>query len=134
MALRLVILLTPLLLSSCVERLIQVKSNPPGAKCYVDGEEKGSTPCAIPFKWYGSREIVLRLSEYKTIKKIENISAPFYQIFPLDFIADLIIPFKITDATELEYIMQKDSADSEQEIVEMQKNASKLKEKIPKDN
>jgi len=59
------LLLLPLLCCACVERELVVQTEPSGARVYVDGVDRGvSTPdgLRIPFEYYGTREVVVRLA------------------------------------------------------------------------
>ncbi|MEK7483390.1 MAG: PEGA domain-containing protein [Planctomycetota bacterium] len=49
-----------LLLTSCVERRIDIQSTPNDAEVYLDGVYQGKTPVSIPFDFYGTREVRLR--------------------------------------------------------------------------
>jgi hypothetical protein len=100
---RVFITLLVLMLCSCVERFIYINSKPDGATCYIDGKKVGRTPCKIKFIWYGKREIFLEREGYKSIRRIESINPPWYQIFPIDFITDVVIPFKIRDERRFFY-------------------------------
>src|SRR5687767_13323668 len=57
--LRLLFVLMPLILAGCVERLLEIRSDPPGAEVYIDGERKGMTPYTEKYIWYGVREVTL---------------------------------------------------------------------------
>ena len=41
--------------SGCVYRRLIVRSDPPGARVLIDGQEVGYTPTGIPFTYYGTR-------------------------------------------------------------------------------
>ena len=45
--------------TGCVERRYTIRSNPPGALVYVNGEEIGTTPVSRSFTYYGDRDITL---------------------------------------------------------------------------
>ncbi len=46
-------------LTGCVERLITVRSQPPGALVHLNDEEIGRTPVTVPFKFYGVYDVRL---------------------------------------------------------------------------
>lgn len=46
-------------LTGCVERLITVRSQPPGALVHLNDEEIGRTPVTVPFKFYGTYDVRL---------------------------------------------------------------------------
>ncbi len=49
----------PLLCTGCIERLITVSSQPPGALVYLNDEEVGRTPVTVPFRFYGVYDVRL---------------------------------------------------------------------------
>ncbi|MBN1911538.1 MAG: PEGA domain-containing protein [Pirellulales bacterium] len=89
----------------CVRRRMMIRSNPEGARVYVDGYDVGTTPTAHDFTYYGTRQIRLVKDGYQTKTVMESIPAPWYQIPPLDFISENLIPGKITDRRNLVYQM-----------------------------
>jgi hypothetical protein len=44
---RFALLALPLALAGCVERILTVRSEPPGAAVTVDGDPAGTTPCDV---------------------------------------------------------------------------------------
>ncbi|MEM8943706.1 MAG: PEGA domain-containing protein [Planctomycetota bacterium] len=86
-----------LLQTGCVRRRLMVRSNPPGAMVYVDNQPIGTTPCATDFTYYGTREIRLVKAGYETLTVNQPLPAPWYQIPPLDFVSENLIPRKIQD-------------------------------------
>jgi hypothetical protein len=121
-------LLSLLLLTGCVERVLAIRSDPPGAEVTLDGKEVGRTPVDVAFDWYGGREIILRKPGYASILVIEEIGAPWYQIFPFDFVTDVLVPFKIRDARLLEYKLEREPAPVPPE--ELRERADELKKKL----
>ncbi len=83
--------------SGCVRRRLNVRSNPPGALVYVDNQQIGTTPCGVDFTYYGTREIRLVKAGYETLTVNQPIPTPWYQIPPLDFVSENLVPNKIRD-------------------------------------
>ncbi len=81
----------------CMQRRILVRSNPEGALVTVDQLPLGHTPVAIPFTYYGTREIRVEKDGYQTQKVKHRFRAPWYQIPPLDLITDNFWPREIND-------------------------------------
>lgn len=94
------------LVIGCVERRITVISDPPHAKVILDGNAIGETPLETPFYFYGTREIVLHKNGYHVVAHLEEISPPLYQLFPLDFVSEFLVPFVIYDEHRLTYTLQ----------------------------
>lgn len=93
------------LMPGCVRRRLMVRSNPPGAMVYVDNQLIGTTPCATDFVYYGTREMRLVKSGYETLTINQPIPAPWYQIPPLDFVSENMVPRKIQDFRTVSYDM-----------------------------
>jgi hypothetical protein len=94
------------LLPGCVRRRLMVRSNPPGAMVYVDNQPIGTTPCATNFIYYGTREIRLVKPGYETLTINQPIPAPWYQLPPIDFFAENVLPNEIHDFRTVSFNMQ----------------------------
>lgn len=99
-------LLCLVFIPGCVRRRLLVKSNPPGATVYVDNQPIGQTPCATNFIYYGTREIRLVKPGYETLTINQPIPAPWYEIPPLDFVSENLVPREIQDYRTLSYNLQ----------------------------
>jgi hypothetical protein len=73
-----------------VQRTLQIESEPAGALVYLNGDEVGRTPMRKNFLWYGTYDVVLRKEGYQTLVKPTQVWAPWWQIPPMDFVAELI--------------------------------------------
>ena len=120
-----------LLLGGCVERLVAVRSEPPGASVYLDDEKVGETPCEIEYIWYGERELVVELRGHRSVREILTLRPPWWQFFPLDFITGVLVPFTITDRVEVNYTLERDLA-SEEEVESILKRAAELRDRLDK--
>jgi len=87
----------------CVRRRMLIRSNPPGAMVYVDNQPIGMTPAATDFVYYGTRELRLVKPGFETLTVDQPIPAPWYQIPPLDFVSENMVPRKIQDYRTLSY-------------------------------
>jgi len=81
----------------CVQRRLTIRSNPPGARVYVGDEEVGTTPVSTDFVYYGTRKIRLVKPGYETLVVNQPIPTPWYQIPPLDFVSENLVPGEIRD-------------------------------------
>ena len=81
----------------CVERQIVVKSEPSDALVTVDGREIGRTPATTTFTFYGARRIVLQRDGCETMSAVEPVRPPWYDVFPLDFVSEVLWPGKVVD-------------------------------------
>jgi hypothetical protein len=91
-----------LLGSGCVQRIMTVKSDPPGALVFVNGQEIGRTPVSQEFLWYGNYGVILRLDGYETLKTDAAVPAPPWQYIPIDLLTDML---PLTDEHELNYTL-----------------------------
>lgn len=91
------------LTSGCVRRRLMVRSNPPAAMVYVDNQPIGVTPCAVDFVYYGTREIRLVKAGFETLTVNQPIPTPWYELPPLDFVSENLVPRKIQDYRTVSY-------------------------------
>ncbi|GJQ24373.1 MAG: hypothetical protein HBSAPP01_21630 [Candidatus Brocadia sapporoensis] len=104
---------------------------------YLDDELIGETPVTTTFTYYGVRKITIEKidAEGRLIceRKIvyEKIKPPFYQILPLDFFSELIIPAKLKDehcfSYQLEPLQKVSKAERQEGIM---KNAEELRGRL----
>lgn len=108
----------PLLsLVGCVERALLVRSEPSGARIFLDGKDVGSTPARIPFDFYGTRELMIRHEPtergngpaYASHTQLVKLSAPWYQWFPIDLFAEFVYPGTLVDEHVVEVTLQEHS-------------------------
>lgn len=89
--------LLTLLQTGCLRRRMTIRSNPPGALCYIDNYEIGVTPCSTSFLYYGTREVRLVRDGYETLVQKVTVPPPWYEIPPLDFFSENLTPFEVRD-------------------------------------
>lgn len=112
----------------CVDRFLAIHSDPPGAVVYVDGEKVGTTPCEISYTWYGTRLVVLELRGYTLVRQEVTLSPPWWQIIPIDFITDVVIPFTIRDRMSVSYTLEPAPV-SPEEVNDVLERAAELRKK-----
>jgi hypothetical protein len=86
----------------CVQRTLQIESNPPGALVYLNGDEVGRTPMRKNFVWYGTYDVQLRKEGYQTLSRKTRVWAPWWQIPPIDLLAELV-PLPLEDKQYARY-------------------------------
>jgi hypothetical protein len=90
-------------LTGCVERRLYLRSDPPGADVYIDGELVGQTrredhpdgPLFVNFIYYGTREYTVRKVGYATASGEIRLETPWYEYPPVDFFAEVLAPWPI---------------------------------------
>lgn len=87
----------------CVRRRLTVRTNPPGALVFIDGQEIGRTPVATPFTYYGTRKFRIVKDGYETISVNQPFPSPCYQLPPLDFVSENLVPNEIRDERVVDF-------------------------------
>src|SRR5438876_10744131 len=83
--------------TGCLRRRLTVRSNPPGAQVFVDDQEIGTTPCSASFVYYGKRKVTLMKDGYRTETVFQRINPPWYELPPLDFLSEDVVPTELRD-------------------------------------
>lgn len=102
--------------SGCVERRMTIRTDPPGALVYVNGEEIGSTPVSKSFTYYGDREIVLVADGFQTQRIIQPLPAPWWDNSITDFFSENLIPHQLRDEREFHYRLQPATSPPQAEL------------------
>ena len=130
-------LILPLL--GCVERALLIRSEPAGARVFIDGRDVGATPTRVPFDFYGTREVMVRWepaemggTSYAPETRLVDVSAPWYQWFPVDLIAEFAWPGTIVDEHLVEFTLREQSFTEIEERFEADARAAGLT--FPKDD
>jgi hypothetical protein len=89
----------------CVERILTVQTNPPGALVYLNGQEMGRTPVQRDFTWYGTYDLSVRKEGYQTIKTGAKVMPPIYEWIPLDLLFE-VLPIPLRDHHVLHYDLE----------------------------
>lgn len=90
----------------CVRRRLTIRSRPAGARVYVDDHEIGTTPVSHKFTYYGGRKIRLVKDGYETLTTDRTIRMPWYQVPPLDFFSENVVPVDLHDQHTLDFTLQ----------------------------
>jgi hypothetical protein len=89
--------------AGCIQRRILVRSEPEGALVTIDHQPIGHTPVAVPFTYYGTREIQVEMDGFQSQKVKHRLGAPWYQIPPLDLVTDNFWPRGIQDLRVVDF-------------------------------
>mgnify|MGYP002628004879 FL=1 len=104
--------------TGCVHRRVTINSNPAGALVRIDGKDIGYTPASMDYTWYGTREVQLLKDGYETQTQLIDISAPWYQRFPLDFVSDNFLGTHVRDHRRYDFQMQPKQPDVSSDVIE----------------
>lgn len=94
-----------ILSGGCVERRYTIRTNPPGALAYVNGEEIGTTPVSRSFTYYGDREITLVQDGFETQRVVQPIKAPWWDNLFTEFFSENLIPWTMRDERDMTFQM-----------------------------
>jgi hypothetical protein len=93
--------------SGCVDRLLRIRSEPSGAEVFINGDRAGVTPLEHRFDFYGTFDVTLRAPGWVSTHHLEPIRAPWYEVMPIDFFSENLIPFRIRDRREIHYVLDR---------------------------
>lgn len=127
-----------LLSAGCISRTLEIKTTPPGARVFVEGEEIGTTPAVYTFNHYGPRTLLLTLEtqddesvDYAPIEETIHLDCPWWGYFPIDLVAE-IMPFTITDTHYAEYTMVNRQGDPKS-LEAIQKDMNAMQDRLLED-
>ncbi|MEZ6125200.1 MAG: PEGA domain-containing protein [Planctomycetaceae bacterium] len=107
-----------LLQAGCVHRRVTINSNPQGALVRIDGQEIGYTPASVDYTWYGTREVQLVKDGYETQTQMIELTPPWYQRFPLDFVSDNFLGTHVRDHRRYDLQMRPKQPDVTSDVIE----------------
>lgn len=91
----------------CVEKKVLVRTEPAGAPVFIDEKSIGDSPVEQSFDFYGRRLIRVGPMEnesgkvtFSETERIVELTAPWYQLFPVDFFFEVLWPGRIVDTHE----------------------------------
>ena len=105
-------------LSGCVRRTLSITTEPPQAVVYLNDQEIGRSEVTTDFLWYGDYEVIIRKEGYETLKTNWDIKAPWYQVIPIDFFAEVLWPGWVHDEHARHFVLEKREDPSAEELIE----------------
>lgn len=104
-------------LNGCVKRRYTIRTDPPGAVVFVNGEEIGTSPVSKGFTYYGDREITLVADGYQTQKVIQPLNAPWWDNGITDFFTENLLPLTLRDEREYQFRMTPSTNPSSSDLI-----------------
>jgi hypothetical protein len=97
-------LLSLLLALGCVERKLVIKPDPEDALVFVDGNEIAlvGSEAVYRYEHYGIHRVLARKPGYEVKEQLVTLDPPWWQLFPIDLVSDVLWPGKIEDRREVE--------------------------------
>ena len=126
-ALSAAILVVSLFFAGCVERQLTIKTEPQGALVTLNDEEIGTSPVTVSFNWYGDYNVRISKEGYETLKTHRKLKGPWYDKFPFDLFAQLIIPKRIVDSYEWTFTLAPKQYPTREELIQ---DAEQLKKQL----
>jgi hypothetical protein len=116
-------------LTGCVERHLIVRTEPRGAAVSIGGIPIGEGPVVYPFSYYGTVRVEATMPGYHPALSAVQLTTPWYQWFPLDFVSDNLLPWTIYDDHEFVLHLQPRPPWDEEGDRQMGEEARKLLER-----
>lgn len=105
-ALCLTVVAVLLLCSGCVQRRLQIRSQPEGAFVSIDRQPVGSTPLSVPYTYSGTREIQLEKDGFNTVRVEQNIRPAWWDRFPISLISNNFAFRELRDDRVFDFTME----------------------------
>ena len=90
----------------CVRRTMTIRTEPQGAHVLLNDEPIGTAPVTVDFTWYGDYDVTCRKDGCETLHTHKRINAPWYQVVPFDFFAEVLTPFTLHDHQEMSFTLE----------------------------
>jgi hypothetical protein len=103
--------------AGCVERKLTINTNPAGAQVFLNDEEIGVSPVTTSFNWYGDYNVTIRKQDCETLQTHRKLQAPWYDIFPFDFVTQVLCSDRIVDSYEWSFDLKPQKEIGRQELI-----------------
>jgi len=107
-----------LLLTGCVERKLTINTEPAGAMVTLNDEQIGESPVTVTFNWYGDYWVRAGKEGCETLQTHRELKAPWYDWFPLDFVAQVLYPGRIVDSYEWTFELAPRQDPTREQLIE----------------
>ncbi len=102
----------------CVRRSITITTEPKGALVYLNDQEIGQSDVTTDFIWYGDYDVVIRKEGFETLKTHTQVPAPWYQLIPVDFFAEVLWPGFIHDHHDRHFVLAPDKKITSDQLID----------------
>lgn len=90
--------------TGCVRRVIDITSDPAGARVWVNDRDAGRTPCSIEFTHYGRYDVRLRREGFEPVAGWGDANEPFWDFVGCDLISE-VVPAQLTSRVKWHFTM-----------------------------
>jgi hypothetical protein len=114
----------------CVERALLVRSDPPGARVFVNGVDRGVTPARIRYVHEGRFEVRVEKAGYESVATEVTTPSRWDALPGPDFVAENLSPRKIQRLTPVNLTLPplKKESYTKEEIAELVKRAKAFRD------
>lgn len=91
-------------LGGCMQRSLDITSEPAGATVYLNDVEVGRTPLEVGFTYYGEYDVLLVKDGYEPLRTREDAVVPIYEHPPLDLAAEAM-PWGVRTRVPWHFVM-----------------------------
>lgn len=91
--------------AGCVERRIEITSEPAGALVWVNDQQVGRTPTRASFLYHGVYDVRLQLDGFEPMVTEAEASPPVYEHAPLDLLAEMV-PARIQNVQRWHFVLE----------------------------
>ena len=92
--------------AGCVRRTLTITTDPPQALVYLNDQEVGRSTVTRDFLWYGDYDVIVRKEGFETLSTHWQVQAPWYQVTPFDFFAEVLWPAQLHDQHEAHFVLE----------------------------
>ncbi len=92
------------LAGGCMQRSLDITSEPAGATVYLNDVEVGRTPLEVGFTYYGEYDVLLVKDGYEALRTRADAVAPIYEHPPLDLAAEAM-PWGVKTRVPWHFVM-----------------------------
>jgi hypothetical protein len=114
----LILILTTITVTGCVERELTINTQPQGAVVTLNDEEIGASPVTASFNWYGDYCVRVSKEGYETLNTHRELKGPWYDSFPFDFFAQIVSGKRKVDKYEWTFTLEEKKPTNPQVLVE----------------
>jgi hypothetical protein len=95
-----------------------IRTEPAGALVFLNDQEVGRSPASVDFLWYGDYDLILRKDGFQTLQTHVKVTEPWYQIPPIDFVAEVLWPWWIHDTRSYDFALLPAETPDREEVLQ----------------
>jgi len=100
--------------TGCVQRTIEITSEPTGAQVYLNDVEVGRTPLEVGFTYFGTYDVRLRKDGYEPLMTSAKTDAPMHEWPGIDLVA---MAWPATKETRIRWHFTMEPSDADEDAL-----------------